>query len=58
MCFAGREIAVSLFVCVGVGDVCGFVPERGEEGVVLSSEVGADCGGDRVGEGEWRDVVE
>jgi hypothetical protein len=26
--------------------------------VVLVGEVGAECGGDGVGEGEWRDVVE
>jgi hypothetical protein len=47
-----------LLVCVSVGDVCGFVSEGGEEGVVLSGEMGAECGGNGVGEGEWRNVVE
>jgi hypothetical protein len=47
-----------MFVSVRVGDVGGSVSEGCEEGVVLVDEVGAECGGDGVGEGEWRDVVE
>jgi hypothetical protein len=27
VCFAGREITICLFVCVRVGDECGFVSE-------------------------------
>jgi hypothetical protein len=27
VCFAGREVAVGLPICVRVGDVCGFVSE-------------------------------
>jgi hypothetical protein len=46
-----------LFVSVGVVDVGAFVTEGGEEGVVLSGEVGSEGGGDGVGEGEGRDVL-
>ena len=41
-----------------VGDVGGFVSECSEECVVLAGEVRAECGGNGVDEGEWRDVVE
>ena len=57
MCFAGREIAVGLLICVRVCNVCGFVSEWGKEGVILGGEVGAECGSNGVGEGERRDVV-
>jgi hypothetical protein len=58
VCSARCEIAVCLFVSVWVGDVVGFVGEACEEGVVLVGEICAECGGDGVGKGEWRDVVE
>jgi hypothetical protein len=57
VCFAGCEVTVCVFVRVWVGDVGGHVSERSEEGVVLAGEVGAECGGNGVGDGEWRDVV-
>jgi hypothetical protein len=43
-----------LIVGVWVGDVSGQVEGRGEESVVLAGEVGAECGGDGVGEENWR----
>jgi hypothetical protein len=58
VCSARCELAVCLFASVWVGDVGGFVAEGCEEGVVLLSEVCAECGGDGVGKGKWRDVVE
>jgi hypothetical protein len=54
----GGEVAVGLFVSVWVGDVCGFVAERGEEGVVLTGEMVAECGGDGAGECEGGYLVE
>jgi hypothetical protein len=58
VCFAGREFTICLFVSVGVGDVGGYVSESSEEGVVLAGEVVPECGGNGVGEGKWRDVME
>jgi hypothetical protein len=58
VCSARCEIVVCLLISAPVGDVGGFVAERCEEGVVSVGKVGAECGGDGVGEGEWRDVVE
>ena len=40
-----------LVVSVWVGYMDGFVSEGGEEGVALAGEVGAECGGEGVGEG-------
>jgi hypothetical protein len=51
VCVAGCEVAICLFVSVWVGDMGGFVSERGEEGSVVAGEVGADSGGDGIGEG-------
>jgi hypothetical protein len=53
VCSRGGGVAVCLFASVWVGDVGGFVAEGGEEGVVLASEVGVECGGDGAGEGAW-----
>ena len=48
---------VCLFVCVWVCDMCGTVSEGCEECGVLVGEMGAECGGNGVGEGEGGDVV-
>jgi hypothetical protein len=58
VCAAVCEVAVCLFVSVGVIDVGGFVAEGGEEGIVLAGKAGAECGGDGVDEGEGGDVME
>jgi hypothetical protein len=58
VCAAGCEVAVCLFVSVGVGDVCGFVAEGGEESVVLVGEVGSEGGFYGDGEGDRRYVLE
>jgi hypothetical protein len=57
VCAVGGEVAVGLFVNERVGNMCGFVAERGEDGFVLTGEVVAECGGDGVGECECGDLV-
>jgi hypothetical protein len=41
-------LCIGVWVCI----VGAFFPQRGEKGVVLLGEVGAECGGDEVGDGE------
>jgi hypothetical protein len=56
--YSGGEVGDRFFVTVWIGDVYGFVAERGEEGVVLTGGVVAECGGDGIGECEGADLVE